>query len=178
MDAVLVTKNWLKQIVIGCGFCPFAAKPFYDDKIAYVVIDTINDAEALEQLNSAFTALDDNDAIETTLLIFTNHLKDFNTYLNFLYIAENYLQSLGYEGEYQLASFHPNYVFEGESILSATNYTNRSPLPIIHILRESSVEDAVEQYPADAANIYEKNINYTQQKGFAFMKALLAKCME
>ncbi len=169
------TKAWIQQVVIASNFCPFAAKPFMFNTIEYIVADVNQqETELLVQFQNALVQLEENSKIETSFIIYPHHFADFNNYLNFLHIAQSLLEQLNFEGEYQLASFHPQYLFEGESNLSPTHYTNRSPYPTIHILRESSIETAIEKFPKEMETIYENNIAFTQEKGVAYMQALLA----
>jgi len=119
--------------------------------------------------------LDSESDIETTLLIYANAFKVFDDYLDFLALAEELLIDQGYEGIYQLASFHPNYCFDGASLDDPANYTNRSPYPMLHLLRETSIERAVSSYP-DVENIPQRNIALTRQLGLDKVKTLLAAC--
>lgn len=119
--------------------------------------------------------MDNNDNIETSLLIFPESLKDFDDYLDFLEIANALMHKQGYEGIYQLASFHPHYYFEGADENDAANYTNRSPYPMLHILREASLERALLNYP-DPENIPGRNIKLTRELGLDVMQKLLADC--
>jgi len=108
-------------------------------------------------------------------LIYAGAFADFDDYLDFLGLAEALLSDQGYEGIYQLASFHPDYSFEEAALDDAANYTNRSPYPMLHLLRESSLEQAIAHYP-DPENIPERNIALTRELGLTKMKTLLAAC--
>ena len=119
--------------------------------------------------------LDTDESIETTLLIYTDAFTGFDDYLDFLELAETLLTEQGYEGIYQLASFHPDYCFEGADQNDPANYTNRSPYPMLHLLRESSIEQAVNAYP-HPENIPQRNIELTRELGLAKMRALLSSC--
>lgn len=165
------TKNWIEQVVIGCNFCPFAAKVVKQGTVFYKV-ETESSLEAcllsfvteLERLNTDAT-------IETTLLIFSNACKTFDAYLHLLSLAEQLLKKQGYEGVYQVASFHPNYLFAGSNESDAANYTNRSVYPMLHLLREEAVEKALQHYK-DPETIPERNIQFAREKGLAYMKKL------
>jgi hypothetical protein len=109
------------------------------------------------------------------LLIFSTSLSHFDDYLDFLHVAEQLLSAQGYEGVYQLASFHPDYCFDGANIDDPANYTNRSPYPMLHLLRESSLEKAIDRHP-HPEQIPAHNIALTRQLGLAKMQALLAAC--
>jgi len=140
---IKATKYWLENTIIKFNFCPFAKREFINQTIQYYVSDKTNDEERLCQIVEQLKYLDKNDAIETTLVIFPQGLENFFDYLDFLSLAEEAIQQLGYEGTYQLASFHPQYYFEDLKQDDPANYTNRSPFPVIHILRESSIEIAL-----------------------------------
>jgi uncharacterized protein len=107
------TENWIKSVVIGCNFCPFAAKALLQKSIRYVVLEKTNIADVLETLLNELRFLDANEEIETTFIIFPNHYKDFEQYLDLVEIAEDLNVEEDYEGIYQIASFHPDYCFAG-----------------------------------------------------------------
>lgn len=153
------TRTWLKEVVIGLNLCPFAREVYVTERIRYVV-SAATDSEALrvelaEELR-LLTRLDPA-ATETTLLIHPGVLGDFLDYNDFLDLAEATLAELGLDGVLQIASFHPAYQFAGTEPDDVTNRTNRSPYPMLHLLREASVTRAVETYP-DADKIPERNI--------------------
>jgi hypothetical protein len=174
MKEIEETKKWLETVVIAHNICPFAKRVF-DDGI-YFAIENSTDVEmCLENLLDECARLDENEAIETILLIYTKAFADFDDYLDFVEIAQRLLEVEDYEGIYQLASFHPNYCFEGSNENDAANYTNRSPYPMLHLLREESVEKALENYP-NPENIPENNIKLTRELGLQKMKETLAAC--
>lgn len=113
---------------------------------------------------------------KTSLLILNNGFTNFRSYFDLFEIAQALLTKEGYEGIYQLASFHPLYLFKGSNESDPSNYTNRSPYPMLHILREEDVSMAVDNYPA-SEYIPEINIAFTRQKGLIYMKTLLENCM-
>jgi hypothetical protein len=169
------TKKWLKTVVIAHNICPFAKRVFDADGI-YFAVDNSTDMEmCLENLLDACARLDENENIETTLLIYPKAFANFDEYLDFVEITERLLEVEDYEGIYQLASFHPNYCFEGSNENDAANYTNRSPYPMLHLLREESLEKALETYP-NPENIPENNIKLTRELGLQKMKETLAAC--
>ena len=167
------TKKWLSTIVIGHGLCPFAKNEFDNDRIHYAVIKEPTLEGQMAALLAECAALDKDETCETSLLIFPSAFVDFEDYLDGLALANAVLKNAGYEGIYQLASFHPNYLFEGAAEDDAANYTNRSPYPIIHILREVSVEQALQNHP-NPDQIPERNIKLMQKMGLETMKGLLA----
>ncbi len=171
------TKNWLENVIIGHNICPFAKRVFDADTIHYEVIESAQIEEQLQTLISTCQLLDVNSEIETSLLIYPQGLDNFDDYLDFLALANALLEKQGYEGIYQLASFHPEYCFEGVDADDASNYTNRSPYPTLHIIQEESLEKALENYP-EPEKIPERNIEYTRQLGQIKMQELLELSLE
>ena len=168
------TKKWLSSVVIAHNLCPFAKREYDNETIHYAVIEAVDTEGQLKQVMQQCTELDEQGARETSLLIFPHAFSDFEDYLNLLDVATVLLKDLGYEGVYQLASFHPHYRFEGTAADAPSNYTNRSPYPMLHILREASVEIALENYP-NPETIPERNIQVTQALGLKVMQDLLAQ---
>ncbi len=169
------TKKWISTVVIAHGLCPFAKREFDSDRIHYAVIKSESIEAQLEQLVLECAALDNDSERETSLLIFPKALSDLDNYLDMLDLAIALLKAQGYEGIYQLASFHPDYRFEGAAEDDPANYTNRSPYPMLHILREASVEQALKSYPSPK-KIPERNVELTRQLGLKVMQNLLKKC--
>jgi len=170
------TANWIKQVVIGCNFCPFAAKALAKKTVRYVVKENIDFKSALTALAEEFEFLNSNLNIETTFIIFSDGFKDFSQYLDLVDKGERLLLIENYEGVYQLASFHPQYLFAGSNANDPANYTNRSPYPMLHILREDSITKALENFD-DPDSIPEKNIDFAKTKGIAYMQMLAASCI-
>lgn len=156
---IAATQAWLEKAVIGLNLCPFAKAVHIKKQIRYVVSDA-NTADALRaELIRELLMLQATDPvdIDTTLLIHPYVLGDFLDYNDFLDIVESAIDDLALAGEIQVASFHPDYQFAGTAPDDIDNYTNRSPYPTLHLLRETSIERAVAAFP-DAALIFEKNI--------------------
>ena len=159
-DRVIVaTRQWLERAVIGLRLCPFAAAPFVRDQIRYRVSEQQSAdglarelADELEHLHAA-----DPQLCETSLLIHPHVLADFADYNQFLAEADAAIAALGLRGELQIASFHPDYQFAGTEPNDVQNYSNRSPYPMLHLLREASVTRAVASYPA-CGEITERNM--------------------
>ena len=170
------TKKWVKEVVIACNFCPFAAAVVNQKKVNYVVEESEKLDVALEAFLLECNRMDLDDDIETTLLIYPNSFVDFEDYLDFLNLAEQIIESNAYDGTYQVASFHPLYQFADSAIDDAANFTNRSPYPMLHILREASVEDALAKYP-HAEEIPERNIAFAREKGLSYMQMLRDACL-
>jgi uncharacterized protein len=170
------TKNWIQDVVIGCNFCPFASKVFLGTKLRYVVVPNATDEKALEVLMQEFQHLDAHKETETTLLIFPEVYAKFYDFLDLIEEAEDLLEDEDYEGEYQVAHFHPLYLFGGVVEDDASHYTNRSPYPMLHILREDSVTK-VSQAFKEVKDIPKRNITFSRDKGTEYMQALLANAM-
>jgi len=169
------TLTWLKSVIIEHSICPFAKRELERGSIYFSVDRDTEIEQCLLNLILECDRLDTESGIETTLLIYADALAEFNDYLDFVEIAESLLIEQGYEGTYQLASFHPDYCFQGSNSDDAANYTNRSPYPMLHLLRETSLDRAVANYP-DPENIPQHNIELTRKLGLAKMQALLAAC--
>jgi hypothetical protein len=171
------TKKWILDVVIGCNFCPFAAREVTRNTVKYQVLEAADKQKVLETLGMLFDELKQNDSIETALLILPSGFASFSVYLQLCTIAEALLEEEGHEGFFQLASFHPTYLFAGSNNDDPSNYTNRSPYPMLHILREDSVSKAIDSYPS-IGQVPELNIEFTKMKGLAYMQALRASCLE
>jgi uncharacterized protein len=157
--------------VIGCNFCPFAANVVKQQTIYYQVETSNLSTICLNALMQEMNRLDNEPTIETIFLIFPNAFQQFEDYLQLVSDAEKLLKRKGYEGVYQLASFHPLYKFAGSAENDAADYTNRSIYPMLHLLREESIDKALEHYN-NPENIPERNINFARQKGLVYMKML------
>ncbi len=168
------TKYWVEDVIIGLNFCPFAKKVVDKQTLFYKVVESEKTEESLSVLIDECIRLDSDKEIETTLIIYPHMLKDFNEYLGFLELANQLLETQSYSGVYQLASFHPDYCFDGVEMDAAENYTNRSPYPMLHLLRESSLEKALKTY-SNPEQIPLRNIERAKQKGAAFFKQTLAQ---
>lgn len=169
------TKKWITDVVIGCNFCPFAAQVVKRKIVFYKVETAIETAACLESFLQEVTRLDEDAAIETSFLIFPNNFKTFDRYLDMVSVAEKLLKQKGYNGIYQLASFHPQYRFADAPDNDAANYTNRSVYPMLHLLRESSIDKALEHYDNPEA-IPVQNIHFAREKGTVYMKMLRDSC--
>lgn len=174
-DIKAATQTWLKSVVIEYSICPFAKRELDRGSIYFSVNRDTKIEQCLLHLMLECDRLDTEPDIETTLLIYADSFADFDDYLYFVELAGSLLAEQGYEGTYQLASFHPNYCFQGSEPDDAANYTNRSPYPMLHLLREASLEQAIDSHP-DPENIPQHNIELTRKLGLAKMQALLAAC--
>ena len=153
------TVDWLEKAVIGLNLCPFAKAVHVKKQIRYVVCDSGNPEDLLAMLMDELQTLADTspEQIDTTLLIHPYTLNDFLDYNEFLDVADAAVEDMHLDGELQVASFHPDYQFAETFEDDISNFTNRSPYPTLHLLREDSIERAVAATP-DAADIFERNI--------------------
>jgi hypothetical protein len=159
MDPLPAVRRWLEDVVIGLGLCPFAAPPWQRNAVGLVVSEATDEVALLSQLHDELLRLDGCDAteLETTLLIMPKYFAAFDDFNQFLDPAEALLEQFGWVGRYQLASFHPDYRFADVPDNDLGNLTNRSPYPILHLIREDSIERALENYP-DPHGIPARNI--------------------
>ena len=165
------TKKWITDVVVGCNFCPFAAKELKRENIHYEVLPNAVSRSVLEMTMQLMLQLDRDEKIETSFLVLPGTFLSFLKYLDMMEMAESLLAKEKYEGVYQLAGFHPAYLFAGSKEEDPANYTNRSPHPMIHFLRESSVSKAIDSFK-NAAGIPGRNIEFAHQKGLAYMQEL------
>lgn len=148
-QVIAATRQWIERAVIGLQLCPFAAAPYLNDRVRYRVSAQRSGVGLLEELSVELQALQNADPLkcETTLLIHPQVLTDFLEYNDFLDACDAAVAELGFEGELQVASFHPRYQFAGTGVQDIENYTSRSPYPMLHLLREASVARAVANFP-------------------------------
>ncbi|TFW18029.1 DUF1415 domain-containing protein [Duganella callida] len=165
-QVVADTVHWMEKAVIGLNLCPFAKAVHVKKQIRYVVSEAETPEELLEKLMEELQHLADADPeqIDTTLLIHPKVLTDFFDYNEFLDVADAALEELELDGVLQVASFHPDYQFADTDKNDIGNYTNRSPYPTLHLLREDSIDRAVEAFP-DASDIFDKNIETMEKLG-------------
>jgi len=173
MPYIDATRRWVERAVVGLNLCPFARAPLLQQKIRFAVSHA-RDADALlddlcGELQSLAAA--DPAECETTLLIHPHALGDFLDYNDFLDVADAAVETLGLDGELQVASFHPHYQFADSAPDDIENYSNRSPFPTLHLLREASVERAVEAM-SDTGEIYRRNQDTLQRLGHSGWQAL------
>lgn len=168
------TQRWLTRAVIGLNLCPFAKAVHAKGQVRYVVSHAETPEALLADLAGELALLHTSDPreIDTTLLLHPRVLADFHDYNAFLDEADAAVDALGLTGEIQVASFHPDYVFADADLDDASNCTNRSPFPLLHLLREDSVARAVEAYP-DPDAIVARNIERLEALGADGYRALL-----
>lgn len=172
---IALTRRWVEKAVIGLNLCPFAKAVYVKDQVRFVLSDASTPEALLEQLVEELLLLRDTPAeqIDTTLIVHPDVLSDFLDYNDFLDNADAAVEALDLQGILQVASFHPQYQFAGVAPDDASNYTNRSPYPTLHLLREDSVERAVAAFP-DPEVIVERNIATLDKLGVAGWNTLLA----
>ncbi|MCR2745736.1 DUF1415 domain-containing protein [Limnobacter parvus] len=171
------TRSWVENVVVAFNLCPFAKRELVKDRVRFVVSKANNEAVLLDELARELALLNSNESIETTLLIHPQVLQDFFQYNDFLEVADALLVEMDLEGIYQVASFHPDYQFGGTEPSDAENYTNRSPYPMLHLLREDSLTLAIDNYP-DVDLIPERNIQCMNEQGADKLRAILAGCLQ
>lgn len=167
--AIADCRQWVEQVVVGHNFCPFAKRELRRNAVRFVSDETDDTQAVLEHLLLECAFLDSNPDTETTLMVLSRGFEDFMAYLALTGLAEDALALHGYEGVYQVASFHPAYCFADIHSDDAANFTNRSPWPMLHLLRESSLDKAVDSYPEIDA-IPERNIQKARALGLAYWK--------
>ncbi len=165
-------QQWVDKIIINLNFCPFAKKEFVNNTIYYPIFRNVDKPQALQHLVEQCEYLTEHQEISTSLIIFPEQFSLFEDYLDLVSLAERCLVKKGYEGVYQIASFHPDYYFAGVDEDDVSNYTNRAPFPILHLLREDSLAKAINSHP-DAEGIPDKNIALCERKGVEFFKTFL-----
>jgi uncharacterized protein len=173
-DPIARTTGWLERAVIGLNLCPFAKAVHVKGQIRYVLSAAATPEALLQDLRRELSSLVETPAeqVDTTLLIHPHVLGDFADYNEFLADADQLLEDLELDGVVQVASFHPDYCFADGPSDDPANFSNRSPYPMLHLLREESVSRAVETFP-DPAKIYERNIETLR----ALPRAELAKLL-
>jgi hypothetical protein len=167
-EIIAATRRWLERSVIGLNLCPFAESVYRGDRVRFRVSEQRSASALLEEFRSEIADLNAADPArcETTLLIHPWVLADFIEYNDFLEVCEAAILEQGLEGVLQVASFHPQYQFAGTKSEDIENYTNRSPYPMLHLLREASIERAVAAVP-DPDEIYRRNIRTLRELGHA-----------
>lgn len=151
------TQHWINAFVIGLNLCPFAKREVDRDRLRIRVTDATSSVTLLPVLEEELESIRDDDTIGTTLIVHPNALSDFGVYLDFLELANQVLVERELEGTIQIASFHPDYQFAGTEPDDLSNFTNRSPHPMLHLIREADVERAALRHP-DVEGIPERNM--------------------
>lgn len=160
------TKEWLEKAVIGLNLCPFAKAVYVKNQVRITVSHAKHLDAFLEDIDAEFEYLKecDPETTETSLLVHPTLFEDFFIFNDMLDLAEGIIEEHGLEGTWQIAPFHPLFQFEGTQVGDIENYTNRSPFPTLHFIREAGIEDAMKNFP-DAATIFERNIKKLEALG-------------
>ncbi|GAA0856097.1 DUF1415 domain-containing protein [Aliiglaciecola litoralis] len=176
--AISATKVWVEQVIVKLNFCPFAKKEVLNQSIRYCdIAQPSTQVELTSVLHQEIIYLNENRQTETTLIIVSKGLESFFDYLDVLDKFEDWIDDNQYRGIYQIASFHPDYCFEDEHYDAPSNYTNRSPYPVFHLLREDSLEKAIASYKHPEL-IPQNNINKANDMGSSALKELLKRCFQ
>ena len=157
-------QSWVELFVVDMNLCPFAKRVLTDNRVRFTVTDAVTEEQLLTALQAELELLNNDPSIETTLLIHPGVLQDFYDYNQFLDSADRLLLQMKLEGVYQVASFHPDYQFGGTDPDDVENYTNRSPYPVLHLIREESLERVLAEFP-DADQIPARNIALMKSLG-------------
>jgi hypothetical protein len=172
---VEATKSWVNDFVVGMNLCPFAKRELDANRVRFFVSTAETEELLLADLQMELDLLNTDEAVETTLLIHPAVLQSFYDYNQFLDYADGLLVKLELEGVIQIASFHPDYQFADTAQDDVENYTNRSPYPMLHLIREQSLELAVAHYP-DPEQIPHRNIAMMKQLGREKVQRLFECC--
>lgn len=175
-EIILKVRNWISNVVIGLNLCPFAKHPFNGNLIRYFVSRSVSKKQFSEELKKELILLKDSKVseIETTLIIHPFIYTDFLDQNDFLNDADEIINKLELEGILQIANFHPNFQFADRKKNDITNYVNRAPFPILHLLREDSISKVVELHP-DIDSIFKNNMKSLRALGLDGLKKLNAK---
>jgi len=170
-------RYWVESVVVELNLCPFARRELVQNRVRFSVSEAANQGQLLVDLENELALLNNDKTLETSLLIHPGVLQDFLDYNQFLDEVDQLLVRTELDGVFQVASFHPDYQFAGTRPDDVENYTNRSPYPMLHLIREDSLERAIAGYP-DSEQIPARNIEKLESLGLEKMKALLRACYD
>ena len=176
-EIIQSVRQWVETFVVGMNLCPFAKRELVKKRVRFVTTAATTADQLLQVLQTELELLNADPSVETTLLIHPAVLQDFYDFNDFLDCADSLLVDMELEGIYQVASFHPDYQFGGTRPGDAENYTNRAPYPVLHLLREESLERVIADYP-DVDDIPERNIELMNSLGQDKLQALLKSCLK
>lgn len=176
-EIIQAVRQWVETFVVGMNLCPFAKRELVKKRVRFVTTAATTAEQLLQVLQTELELLNEDPSVETTLLIHPAVLQDFYDFNDFLGCADSLLVDMELEGIYQVASFHPDYQFGGTRPGDAENYTNRAPYPVLHLLREESLERVIADYP-DVDDIPERNIALMNRLGQDKLEALLKLCLK
>jgi len=169
------TMNWVQSVVVDLALCPFAAKSILENKLSERVVMSDDLETILAELMLEVEVLEKNTVLESSLLTLPHASARFESYLDLVDQANELLKISDFEGIYQLASFHPDYQFAGTEKNAPENYTNRSPYPILHIIRESALTEAIDNFPG-VESVPDNNIKKMNEIGIEKLESLLKSC--
>ena len=175
-DIISTVRKWVESVVVEMNLCPFAKRELVKNRVRFVTSAATTAEQLLTDLQAELQVLNTEPTVETTLLIHPEVLQDFYQFNDFLDVADSLLVDMGLEGTYQIASFHPDYQFGGTQPEDAENYTNRAPYPVLHLLREDSLEQVIADYP-NVDDIPQRNIELMNSLGIKKLRALLDACL-
>ncbi len=170
-------RRWIELFVVEHNICPFAKRVLVKNRIRFIVTASVTQEELVIALQEELELLVNDETIETSLIIHPYVLQNFHDYNDFINHADNLLVAMRLEGIFQIASFHPDYQFNGAGPEDTENYTNRSPYPMLHLLREDMLERAIENYP-DVDLIPVQNIKLMNSMGQHKLNEILQKCVK
>ncbi|TBR42128.1 DUF1415 domain-containing protein [Marinomonas agarivorans] len=174
-------QKWVNDFIVDLNVCPFAKHEIIKNAVKVIVVRPKKVESALTTLMQEVDWLDQHPETETTLIVFPTLFNRFDRYLDYIDLAEDLMTDQGCEGIYQIATFHPDYCFSGVEQNDVSNYTNRSPYPIVHLLRESSIEKAIQFYEKNnmsTEDIPTKNIALMVSLGEEKIQAILTSAMQ
>lgn len=171
-DYISNTQAWINNVVIGLNLCPFAQREVTRNSLKIAVSTTQDKAQALEDFMQEVLYLDEHQETGTTVFVIPHLVEDFFDYLDFVDQANDLLEDTQYAGIYQIATFHPQYCFADAEFDDVSNYTNRSPYPMLHLLREEMLDEAIRYY-GNTEEIPQNNIKHLRQLGLAGISQLL-----
>ncbi len=165
-NATELTRLWVEKMVVGLNLCPFAAPEIHRDSIRYAVAVGNSVDEAIKSFLEELILIQESpeEKLSTTLVIFPSGQEDFEDFLDLLGLAEDCIEQAGLEGLFQLASFHPGYLFDGVAENDITNWTNRAPFPVLHIIREGQMSRVLSSYKTPE-EIPERNMELMESLG-------------
>lgn len=186
MDSSIVidaSSRWVEALVVRHGLCPFASRVLNNDSLRSVVSEATTNDSLVDDLIEELLHLNHHspDELETTLLIHPYVLTDFQEYNEFLDVVDAIIDEAGLHGVLQVASFHPDYKFADSDDDDAANYTNRSPFPMLHLLREASIDEAVRVWTAKGHNMEDiplTNVETLRRMGTSLLEKQLLACKE
>ena len=176
-EVVLAVRKWVETFLVEMILCPFAKRELVKNRVRFVTSTATTSEQLLQDVRTELELLNSDPAVETTLLIHPDVLQDFYDFNDFLSFTDRLLVQMELEGIYQIASFHPDYQFGGTEPGDAENYTNRAPYPVLHLLREDSLEQVIASYP-DVDDIPERNIELMNKLGQDKLQTLLKACFQ